>query len=456
MTWKKTFIVTLSSLLLMQTLLLSTPASASPAHAVPPQSVADTVYGQNVDEANVDALATPMRSFPQHVQYASGIIKPNHVSQSQLDQEVRKLYNQWKSTFLTKNPYNGKQYFVHYNLNGAIKPTDIITTSEAHGYGMIATAYMAGHDPEAKKLFDGLYHYYRAHPSQNHPDLMAWQQANRGGKIIDVGGTNSATDGDMDIAYALLLAEKQWGNRTGIDYGRQARQVIKAIMQKDVHQTNNFLKLGDWAQDSDPKYGKGTRPADFMLQHLKAFQSATGDSRWNNVIDATHKAMKDLSEGFAPQTGLLPDFAILENGKWKPSPPSYLEKAEDPLYYYNSARTPWRLGTDVVLTGDQRYAQQLHNLNGWIMWRTGSNPALINGGGYNLDGNEYIKSTKYYDLTFTAPFAVSAMISGANQDWLNKLWSNVTTQPTSRSNYFGDSIRLLSVIVVSGNWWSPN
>ncbi|WP_182914636.1 hypothetical protein [Paenibacillus thiaminolyticus] len=61
----------------------------------------------------------------------------------------------------------------------------------------------------------------------------------------------------------------------------------------------------------------------------------------------------------------------------------------------------------------------------------------------------------YYDLPFSTPFAVSAMIDSSNQAWLNSLWSNTTSKSTNGGTYFGNSIRLLSLIVVSGNWWTP-
>ena len=41
---------------------------------------------------------------------------------------------------------------------------------------------------------------------------MAWQQAIINDEIVDVNGVDSALDGDMDIAYSLLLADKQWGS----------------------------------------------------------------------------------------------------------------------------------------------------------------------------------------------------------------------------------------------------
>jgi endo-1,4-beta-D-glucanase Y len=48
------------------------------------------------------------------------------------------------------------------------------TVSEAHGYGMILAVLMAGYDDKAKEYFDGMYWYYKAHPSEITPYLMAW------------------------------------------------------------------------------------------------------------------------------------------------------------------------------------------------------------------------------------------------------------------------------------------
>ena len=55
-------------------------------------------------------------------------------------------------------------------------------------------------------------------------------------EIVDASGqgrTSSATDGDMDIAYSLLLADKQWGSDGEIDYLKQGKKVIDAIMERN-------------------------------------------------------------------------------------------------------------------------------------------------------------------------------------------------------------------------------
>ncbi|MCF7522424.1 glycosyl hydrolase family 8 [Levilactobacillus brevis] len=57
-----------------------------------------------------------------------------------------------------------------------------------------------------------MYKYYRAHRISSSLPLMQWKQTKRAGKMTSVGSEkNSATDGDLDIAYALILADKKWG-----------------------------------------------------------------------------------------------------------------------------------------------------------------------------------------------------------------------------------------------------
>ena len=43
----------------------------------------------------------------------------------------------------------------------------------------------------------------------------------------------------------------------------------------DVNLSKFTLKLGDWVQNNDLKYGKGTRISDFMLNHLRNFAAAS-------------------------------------------------------------------------------------------------------------------------------------------------------------------------------------
>ena len=56
-------------------------------------------------------------------------------------------------------------------------------------------------------------------------------------------------------------------------------------------------------------------------------------------------------------------------------------------------------------------------------------------------------------MAFTAPFAVAAMSDPRPAD--GSTGSGGAVAAASPTGYYPDSIRLQSMLVVSGNWWSP-
>ena len=108
-----------------------------------------------------------------HQSYAAGTLFPNQYTQSEIDNYVSDYYDQWKSDWLRTDP-GGDGYRIVMDSSGR-------TTSEAQGFGMVVVPHMAGHDPNAQELFDGLYTYARAHPSQGNPQLMDWAQPDQSG-----------------------------------------------------------------------------------------------------------------------------------------------------------------------------------------------------------------------------------------------------------------------------------
>ena len=135
---------------------------------------------------------------------------------------------------------------------------------------------------------------------------MAWQQF-RGCKERK-GDDDSASDGDLDIAYALLLADAQWGSGGPINYRAEALKVIAALKEADLNTAIPSVKPGDWAQEKMPQIND-TRTSDFMPDHFRAFAQATGDAIWERLLDKEYTLIGQLQGKFSPQTGLLPDFA---------------------------------------------------------------------------------------------------------------------------------------------------
>jgi len=285
----------------------------------------------------------PQKPFPQHIKYAKGTIEPSQLTQQQLDKAVEQFYTPWKARFIKTVPGKPESYVWFEGKDGKQ------CVSEGQGYGMVIVVLMAGYDSSAKSTFDNLYRYYKSHPSNRGSHLMAWAQ-NTKDKDLD---KTSATDGDMDIAYSLLLANTQWGSDGTINYLQEAINMIADIMEYEINHKTWSVLLSN-AIEYDSKDYFDTRSSDFMPANFKAFSAATGDNRWNKVIYNGYKLFKYMQDEYSPDAGLVPDFIVHLNKTPKPAPRHYLESAYDGYYNYNACRVPWRIGTDYLLTGDMR------------------------------------------------------------------------------------------------------
>lgn len=382
--------------------------------------------------------------FPQHTEY-SNHIKPSQYSQDELDQQVKTFYDGWKDKYL-KQGCEDDQYHVYFASGNTV------TVSEAMGYGMLIVPLMAGYDENARTYFDGLYRYFRAHPSHIMPHLMAWKQITG---CVDADGPDSASDGDIDIAFGLLLAHAQWGSGGAINYFQEALLVINDIMgnnasEGDINQNFFSIKLGDWVTGGN--FMNGTRTSDFITDHFRAFGCAANDTNWNAVVNKCYELIDIIQTGYSPETGLLPDFIEDLDSSPRPADPDYLEGPLDGNYSYNACRDPWRLATDYLISGDERARDAVIKIDHWLLESTGGSTNNVYAG-YYLDGT---KAAGWSDNSFTAPFAVGAMLDTANQEWLDKLYTKILAGNISNGGYYDNTLKLLSMITLSGNYWVPS
>jgi endo-1,4-beta-D-glucanase Y len=385
------------------------------------------------------AMPASGHAFGSHpLKYPADVLHPTG-TQAALDSTTANAYDAWKAKYVNQG-CNG-----YYVLSGGgTGPGVGDEVSEGHGYGMVITAIMAGHDPDARAIFDGMYAFFHEFPTSTHQNLMSWTVNVAGGCAVPSGQTDSATDGDLDVAYALLLAERQW---PGAGYLQKAQAVLADIKAGELHQMTQQPVLGDWDTPGNSQYN-ATRPSDFMLDHLRAFAAATSDATWTQSVDSIYQLIATMQSGFSPSTGLLPDFVVNTTNSPAPAPANFLEGSSDGQYGYNSCRVPWRISTDYLVSGDARAKAAVKKMNDWILVQTNHDPANILDG-YTLSGGKGAGQSGP-SSAFSSPFAVAAMLS-SDQSWLDKLWS--TRQ--INEGYYADSITMLSMIVMSGNWWTP-
>ena len=383
------------------------------------------------------------RPFPQHVAYTAGAIKPDNVSQASMDAAVASQYALWKTNYLRTDGGDGTWVQFEKKHDAAV--------SEGHGYGMVLAAYM---DDQA--TFDDMLRYFLNHPAIDAPNLMAWKQVLQNGQMVDVEGPDSATDGDMDIAYSLLLAHVQWGSNGAHDYLAEARLVMHDVLAHDVSPKKHNLTMGSWATGKDLKY---TRPSDFMASHILAYArwDPSNAADWMKVHATIVKAVNDQFTHGSEATGIVPDFMVYANGLWKPTPGKYLETKHDGDYSWNACRTPWRLAVSWLVDGDTSLLAAQQQTTSWIRGLTNGVPTNIKAGYYITNGPNGEAFVHYDDLPFTAPMAVNAMLGGAAaQTWLNTLWASINGGDYGPvRDYYGDAIRMQVMLTVSGNWWTP-
>jgi endoglucanase len=382
------------------------------------------------------------RPFPQHVAYAGGSIKQNAYDQDEMDEDVRDFYAYWKGHYvLSDRRADGRtMYRISFGKRRSEK-----TVSEGQGYGMIIVALMAGADPKAHKIFDGLWTFARQHPSHNDPALMAWKVP------VGKGKDDSAFDGDADMAYALILADAQWGSAGSINYRAAAQQLLTAIMRSTVGQASGLPLLGDWVASNAEGYDEtSARSSDFMPSHFHAFARYTGDQKWNDVASQTQKIIADIQAQHSPETGLVPDFLTNLDQVAEPAAPNFLENEHDGHFANNAARVPLRFGMDALLNGDRRSAAIARKMSGWVAMSTKGDAEAIRAG-YQLDGTPIEKSS-YFTTLFAGPLGVAAMSDPRQQQWLNAIYDACRMK---HADYYEDSINMISMLVISGNYWDP-
>ncbi len=374
----------------------------------------------------VMAVGAVNRPFPQAANLAGHGIKPDNLTPAQLNAAVSNCYAHWKTRYLAPSTKVKGDYKVNFDGKGT-------TVSEAMGYGMLLAVYLAGADENAKNYFDGLNRFRKCYPSSINPRLMCWKIPGNENATKD----DCATDGDLDMALALLLAHRQWGEAA---YLTEATNYLNAIAASLVR-SDYSLRLGDWNEAAGQ-----TRPSDFLPAHFRSFYLATGNGLWTNVENKCYAILDQLQTHAAPTTGLVPDFSVLGANHWMPAKAKFLEGPHDGHYFYNSCRVPWRLGWAAWFYGDDRARRTLLRI---MAWTTNHCAAPINfKAGYKLDGTD-AGGNNFDTACFISPTGVAAMVA-TNQTWLNKAFSYAKDR---KEAYYEDSVSLLSMLVMSGNAW---
>ncbi len=370
--------------------------------------------------------------FPHNLVYPYGIMPQNRDSIDAIS-----AYTEWKNLFVSTD--NAQGYRRVINTGQWVTDHKDKTFSEGIGYGMLLAV-----NYNDQSLFDDLLQYSRIYRNQN--GLMSWLIDADGTVDEEKGHQNSAIDGDEDIAFALILADSQWGSSEGIDYKSEAITLINKIFEHGVEKDTYVLKPGDNWGGSDV-----TNPSYFAPAYYRAFMLITGNPEWLEVIEKSYEILEKFS-GF--ETGLIPEWCTASGQATVCNEYDPDCGHKDSLYYsYNATRVPFRIAMDYVWYGEPRAKDLLTKVTSFVRDDVGIENV---DSGYNLDGTELDNDPNQtiHNNAFVSPFAVGCMGTDSSyQSTCDEFYAhNVGLKD---QEYYNNSLRTLSLFLLTGNMLYP-
>lgn len=353
--------------------------------------------------------------FPQHTNYSQGYLPTTITSADALT-----AYQVWKTNQLETCP-NGSVRVKYDN------PAE--TVSEGIAYGMLLSAYHGD-----KGVFDGIWQYYKNH--LNTRGIMDWKIAGCTGTRL---GNNGATDAELDVAYSLIVANKQWGT-----YLSDAQTMISKIKNFETIVSPSglhVLKPGDNFGGVNCINASYLSPAYY---DVFAKITPTDSTFWKNMA---RDAYVQLNANANATTGLVSDWQNAVSGAPGDAGCGVNYAFQGKNYSYDACRTPWRFGLD-YLWGKNTGLAYLNKVSNFVA-------ALPNGiasvkDGFNQNGTI---TGQYHNAPFVGAFAIAAM--STSQQRVDNFGLDFKNIPVSYEVYFGKSLRAIYMLVLTGNFWNP-
>ena len=241
-----------------------------------------------------------------------------------LETELRQLWADYRRTYMPTGEY----------ARDPLRAGHV--TSEAQSYALLQTAWL-----NDRAAFEQILDWTNSH-LQRDDGLYSWLwDPSGGGRIVD---RNTATDADIDIAFALTVAAAAFDRA---DYELQARRLVRSIRLHSAIDVGPdwYLSAGNWARSE--RIINLSYFAPYAFARFEAIDPGMG---WTRVIEVGYDLL-ERATGHTP-TRLPPDFVVLTpEGSLQELPAS---SALSRTFSYDGIRIPWRVELDCQIRGDQR------------------------------------------------------------------------------------------------------
>ena len=373
--------------------------------------------------------------------------------------DIQAAYSQWKNDTLVDA--GSGAYRVQRLQSDPENPDGCTphgsTVSEGIGYGMLIAAYMGD-----QATFDGLWLFEQQNLDGN--GLMNWapEGVPANPSAPECGG--GATDADQDMAFALILANKQWGGQGSLTktYLAYAKQQITNIWNTEIRDSKlTAAGDGSWAGWGNinisyfaPAYYRAFAKIDTdSTHHWTGASPASGSVvDGGSVLDTVYDTIDTaLSSSAGNQVnGLVPAWCNDANNACTAT-----GAANQPYsYQYDSCRTPFRIALDWCWNGEPRAQAYLAKISSFFSGIGAKN--IVDG--YALDGGPQPAhpasgGVLLQSAAFVGPAGVGAMGSASTHSFVDDAYANVATLGLLvGGTYYDDSWTVMSLLMMTGNF----
>jgi hypothetical protein len=279
---------------------------------------------------------------------------------------------------------------------------------------------------------------------------------------------NGATDADIDIAFALVVASKQWPKDE--KYLSLANDLIDRLQQYNFTECDGLI-----VQKPGDAFGgcSCTNPSYYAPAYYRVFSDL---KRKNNEasralfwLNAAKDSYVILNKNAHPETGLVYAWT---NADGKDPKDCYYEVSGSGTYnsyQYDACRVPWRLANDYLWFGNKEaeaFTQKITNFvtkpiykqsapNGNIWYGAGGIENVVDG--YWPNGLRRINPDKpSWGHRHTSPFVGSFVLSSMSSN--NQLIVDEFMEELSKlkiERYYESCLHVLYTFLASGNYWNP-
>jgi hypothetical protein len=268
------------------------------------------------------------------------------------------------------------------------------------------------------------------------------------GQGDDPAGNGAASDADEDMAFALVMADKQWGGQGSLDrpYLDYAHEMIDDIWKFEVADERLIKNGSSWGDDSNLNISY------FAPAYYRVFEKVTGDARWTSgVVPYSYTVIENSlnSSNGNQDNGLVPAWSTSAGAAVTPGPG---ENPQPFNYQYDSCRTPFRIGVDACWNGEARAKTYLAKVSSFF--------SAIGAGkivdGYELNGTpkpEFPDSFGGLSGAFIGPASVGAMHDPQFQGFVDEAYTLlIQNSAWAGGQYYDESWIMMAALMLSDNF----